>query len=595
MCGIIGYVGKNNNAVQILINGLKSLEYRGYDSSGIAYFANNKLNIIKEKGKVENLEEKIKKQDESSIGIGHTRWATHGVANSINAHPHSCEKITLVHNGIIENYELLKDELIKKGYTFISDTDSEVISVLLNDLYKKMNIIDALIEIKKILKGSYALAILCNDYDDCIFAIRKDSPLLISRNKQDIFVASDVPAFLQYSKMYSILNEDEIAILKTDSVEIINEKKEKIKKETITFEGDLKSSQKDGFSHFMLKEIFEEKDIIKRIATNYNSFEKLIEKLNFLDEYKKIDIVACGSAYHVGVIAKYLIENLGEIPVNVEVASEYRYKNNFLNKNDLAIFISQSGETADSLASLRKVKEQGIKTLGIVNVVGSSIAREADIVLYTNAGPEIAVATTKAFVAQLTMMILITLYLGFKNKKIGKERVESVLAQLSTLDSYINEMNQYDYKKIAAILGNYENVFFIGRGYDYAVALEGSLKLKEISYIHSEAYPAGELKHGTISLIEKGTPVVCLLTDDNIYDKTVSNIKEVKARGAYTILITNKNSADADLTINISHMDKLITPLLEVIPLQFIAYYVALVKNCDIDKPRNLAKSVTVE
>ena len=594
MCGIIGYVGKKNS-LHVLINCLKRLEYRGYDSAGVAFINKNNIEIIKEKGKVAELEKKIDFTKESNIGISHTRWATHGAANEINAHPHSCEKITLVHNGIIENYEMLKKELEQKGYTFYSETDSEVIAVLLNDLYKENDIIESIIKMKKILKGSYALAILCSDYPNKIYTIRKDSPLIIAKDSEGSYVASDVPAFLEYTNKYSILAEEEIAILTKDNIEVINNKKEKITKETITFEGDINSSQKDGYDHFMLKEIFEEKDVIKRIMKDYNTFDKLIEKMKFLDKYKKFDIIACGSAYHVGVVAKYLIEGFANIQVNAEIASEYRYKNNFLDKESLAIFISQSGETADSIASLRKVKTEGIDTLGIVNVVGSSIARESDNVIYTKAGPEIAVATTKAFVAQLTIVILMSLYLGYKNKNIKKDKVTEILKELNNIENNIDKLLKYDYKEIAKLLYKHEKIFFIGRGYDYAIALEGSLKLKEISYIHSEAYAAGELKHGTISLIEENTPVICLLTDENIIDKTISNIKEVKARGAYTIGVSNEEHEFLNNNIMIPKTKRIITPLLEVIPLQLISYEVAKLRDCDIDKPRNLAKSVTVE
>lgn len=595
MCGIIGYVGKKENSLHVLINGLKRLEYRGYDSAGVAFFSNEKIEIVKEKGKVSELEKKIDYNTKSNIGIAHTRWATHGVANETNAHPHSCEKITLVHNGIIENYENLKEELQAKGYKFHSETDSEVIAVLLNDLYKENNIIESIKKAGKLLKGSYALSILCTDHPDKIFAIRKDSPLIIAKNDLGSFVASDVPAFLEYTNKYSILAEGEIAILTSDNIEVLDKKQKKINKDIITFEGDINSSEKEGYDHFMLKEIFEEKDVIKRVMKDFNTFDKLIEKMNFLDKYKKFDIIACGSAYHVGVVAKYLIEEFANIQVNAEVASEYRYKNNFLDERSLAIFISQSGETADSIASLRKVKEQNIDTLGIVNVVGSSIAREADNVIYTKAGPEIAVATTKAFVAQLTVVTLMALYLGYKNNKISKKEVTKVIKELNNIEPSIDKIFEYDYKKIAKLLYKHEKIFFIGRGYDYAIALEGSLKLKEISYIHSEAYAAGELKHGTISLIEENTPVICLLTDENIMDKTISNIKEVKARGAYIIAISNNDYSFAENNIVIPKTEKIIIPLLEVIPLQLISYEVAKMRNCDIDKPRNLAKSVTVE
>ncbi len=592
MCGIVGYVGKKN-ALNVLIDGLKSLEYRGYDSSGIAYISNDEVNIIKEKGKVSELEKKINFNQDVDLGIAHTRWATHGEPSVKNAHPHTCEKITLVHNGIIENYEELKEELAKK-YNFLSDTDTEVVAVLLNEIYKeKKDIVDSLIELKKKLVGSYALAILVSDEKDKIYALRKNSPLIVARSTDASFLASDVPAILKYTKKYSLLLENEIAILTKDKITFLNDEKEEITKEIITFEGEENAALKGGYDHFMLKEIYEEENIVKRLSEEYSSFEKLLHNFKDIKKYNKIDIVACGSAYHIGIIARYLIEEYADIPVNVEVASEYRYKKNFLDKNSLVIFISQSGETADTLACLRKVKELGVTTLSIVNVVGSSIARESDIVIYTKAGPEIAVATTKAFVAQLVIVILLTLYFAYQNNKMTKEEVSSVLKDLQKLN--IKDVINKDYKDIAKILKDKNDIFFLGRNIDYAVALEGSLKLKEISYIHSEAYAAGELKHGTISLIENKTPVISLLTCDKIIEKTISNIKEVKARDAYTIAITTKAYDFIDKNIVIEKTNKLLMPILAVIPLQLIAYETAKLKGCDIDKPRNLAKSVTVE
>lgn len=592
MCGIVGYVGKKN-ALNVLIDGLKSLEYRGYDSSGIAYILNDDIKIIKEKGHVSEIEKNINFKDEVDLGIAHTRWATHGVPSKINAHPHSCEKITLVHNGIIENYEELKKELEKK-YKFISDTDTEVIAVLLNDIYKeKKDIIDSIIELKKRLVGSFALAIICSDFKDKIFAIRKDSPLIVARNNDASFLASDVPAIIKYTRDYSLLLENEIAILESNKLTFLNDKKESIKKEIITFDGDFNAAQKGNFDHFMLKEIYEEESIVKRLSDEYLNFDKLIHNFKNLKNYNKIDIVACGSAYHVGMIGKYLIEEYAEIPVNVEIASEYRYKNNFLDKNSLVIFISQSGETADTLACLRKVKEKKITTLSIVNVVGSSIARESDIVIYTKAGPEIAVATTKAFIAQLVILIFLTLFLSYKNNKMTKGEINNILSEIRTLD--LSDVIKRDYKDIAKILKDRNDVFFLGRNVDYATALEGSLKLKEVSYIHCEAYAAGELKHGTISLIEDKTPVISLLTCDKIVDKTISNIKEVKARNAYTIAITTKEYDFLDKNIVVKKYSEILMPIISVIPLQMIAYETAKLKGCDIDKPRNLAKSVTVE
>lgn len=592
MCGIVGYVGKDK-AQDVLIDGLKKLEYRGYDSSGIAYIYDNDIKIVKEKGKVQELEKKIDFSLESNIGIAHTRWATHGIPNSINAHPHRCEKITLVHNGIIENYEELKKDL-QKDYDFLSETDTEVIAVLLNDIYKKeKNMINSILKLKEKLKGSYALAIICSDEIDKIYALRKDSPLIVAESKDSSYLASDVPAILNYTNKYYLLDENEVAILEKDKISFLNDKKEEVKKELITFNGDKNSSEKNGYSHFMLKEINEEENIVKSLYKEYSSLDKIKKNFKDLEKYNKIDIIACGSAYHVGMIAKYMIEQTAKIPVNVEIASEYRYKDNFLDKNSLAIFISQSGETADTLASLRKVKEQKITTLSIVNVVGSSISRESDIVIYTKAGPEIAVATTKAFVAQVTIMIFLTLYLAYQNKKMNEEEINDVLKDFEKIN--LNDLINKDYKDIAKILKDKNDVFFLGRNIDYAVALEGSLKLKEISYIHSEAYASGELKHGTISLIEENTPVISVLTSKKIIEKTISNIKEVKARGAYTIAITDKEYDFLDKNVVIPTHNELLMPIVAVVPLQLIAFETAKIKGCDIDKPKNLAKSVTVE
>lgn len=592
MCGIVGYVGKDK-AQDVLIDGLKKLEYRGYDSSGIAYIYDNDIKIVKEKGKVQELEKKIDFPLNSHIGIAHTRWATHGIPNSINAHPHRCEKITLVHNGIIENYEELKKDL-QKDYDFLSETDTEVIAVLLNDIYKKeKNMINSILKLKEKLKGSYALAIICSDEIDRIYALRKDSPLIVAESKDSSYLASDVPAILNYTNKYYLLDENEVAILEKDKISFLNDKKEEIKKELITFIGDKNSAEKNGYSHFMLKEINEEERIVKELYKEYNSLDKIKNNFKCLKKYNKIDIIACGSAYHVGMIAKYMIEQTAKIPVSVEIASEYRYKDNFLDKNSLAIFISQSGETADTLASLRKVKEQKITTLSIVNVVGSSISRESDIVIYTKAGPEIAVATTKAFVAQVTIMIFLTLYLAYQNKKMNEEEINDVLKDFEKIN--LNDLINKDYKDIAKILKDKNDVFFLGRNIDYAVALEGSLKLKEISYIHSEAYASGELKHGTISLIEENTPVISVLTSKKIIEKTISNIKEVKARGAYTIAITDKEYDFLDKNVVIPTYNELLMPIVAVVPLQLIAFETAKIKGCDIDKPKNLAKSVTVE
>ncbi len=592
MCGIVGYVGKDK-ALSVLIDGLKTLEYRGYDSSGIAYIDKTEVKIEKEKGKVSELEKELNFNKKVDMGIAHTRWATNGVPNKVNAHPHNCEKITLVHNGIIENYEELKHDL-EGSYKFKSETDTEVIAVLLNDIYKRINNMEAaLIELKKKLVGSYAIAVICSDVKDKLYAMRKDSPLIVACNDNESFLASDVPAILKHTRNYYLLDEDEIAILSKDAIVFKNLELKNIIKEMLVFEGDKNTAEKAGYSHFMLKEIHEENKIIKSLANEYGTFDKLIKNLKGLKKYNKIDIIACGSAYHVGIIAKYLIEEKAHIPVNTEIASEYRYKNNFLDKNSLAIFISQSGETADTIASLRKVKEQGVTTLSIVNVVGSSIARESDIVLYTKAGPEIAVATTKAFVAQITIVIFLTLFLEYQKELITKEEINEVLKELKTLD--VTDIIERDYTKVAERLKDKDDIFFLGRNIDYATALEGSLKLKEISYIHSEAYPSGELKHGTISLIEEGTPVISILTCDKIIEKTVNNIKETIARGSYTIAISTKEYDFIDDNIIIPKKHDLIMPLISVIPLQLIAFETAKLRGCDIDKPKNLAKSVTVE
>ena len=596
MCGIVGYIGKEKNALNILINGLKALEYRGYDSAGIAYFNKNKIITIKEKGKIEKLEKIIDYSIESNIGIAHTRWATCGDATKINAHPHSCGKITIVHNGIIENYDELKKQLQKDNYKLISETDSEIIAVLLNKYYEEYNdIIKAIIKTKQIIKGSYAIAILCADINDKIYAIRKDSPLIVAKNENASFIASDVPAILNYTNKYTILEENEIAILSNKDISFFNNELQPIKKKMLTFKGNSIDAQKGHFKHFMLKEIFEEKDIIEKIIKKYNTIEKLEKKLGFLTKYDNITIIGCGSAYHVGLIAKYLLEEYANIPVNIEIASEFRYKNNFLNKKSLAIFISQSGETADTLASLREVKKDKIDTLGIVNVQESSIAREADKVIYTEAGPEIAVATTKAFIAQLVIMILITIYMGNKKGKIKIEDLNEILTNFDNLKKQIENILNNSYKEIAKKIYQAQNIFFLGRNIDYGIAMEGSLKLKEISYIHSEAYPAGELKHGTISLIEKNMPVISIVTKEHIFDKTISNIKETKARGSFNIVISNKTVNDCDINILVPNINPILQPILVTIILQLISYETANLKGCDIDKPRNLAKSVTVE
>ena len=597
MCGIVGYIGKEN-AIEVLINGLEKLEYRGYDSAGIAFLTDN-IKILKNKGKIKNLKNKVNLDEKSTLGIGHTRWATHGEANETNAHPHQVGKITLVHNGIIENYEKIKKELINKGYTFKTETDSEVGCALLDFLYQKnQDMIQSIEEFKTIVKGSYALGIICSDDKDTLYAIKNASPLIIGVGDKENFIASDVPAILKYTNKYITLDDLEFAKITKDKIECYNKKNKVIEKDIKMFSGDAMDIEKNGYEHFMLKEIHEEPSVIKKTFDKYIDNNKIDDKIPDLSKYKKITIVACGSAYHAGLIGKNLIENYANVPVDVEIASEYCYKKHFFDKKELVIVVSQSGETADTLASLKLAKENKIDTLGIINVKESSIARESDIVLYTEAGNEIAVATTKAYSAQVALLSLISLTIASKNELLNKDEKLEILKEIKLLPNKIEQLiNTDNYQKIAEEIYKDDDIFFIGRGIDYAIALEGSLKLKEISYIHSEAYAAGELKHGTISLIDKGTPVIAIITDNNIKDKTISNVKEVKARGAKTILISNENLDNScfDKKVIIPNAHPLLQPLLTVIPLQLIAYEVAKLRNCDIDKPKNLAKSVTVE
>ena len=593
MCGIMGYNGKEDG-VKIVIEGLKSLEYRGYDSAGIAYKKDQKVKIIKEKGRISELE-KLLVNDKTNICIGHTRWATHGVPNRINAHPHQVENVTIVHNGIIENYSELKEELLKKGYKFKSETDTEVACCVINDLYKENK--DPIITIQKlgsILKGSYAFLIMFLG-DDNIYAVRSGSPMILATNNNGNFIASDIPAILPFTKEYYLLDEDEIAIVSKDNIKFIKNQKE-IKKEKLIFKYDSKTASKEGYKHFMLKEIYEQPTIIKDYLDYYFENFNLITDLS---KYKKINIVACGSAYHAGLIGKFLIEKYGHIETEAYVASEYRYKTNFLDSNTLVILVSQSGETADTIAALRLAKKYKAKTLGIVNVVGSTIARECDEVIYINAGCEIAVATTKAYTNQVLTFSLLAFKLGIKNKTIAKSEIEDIKREYFKLSSEIEKILKIDYKTIANKIYKRNDIFFIGRLIDYYLCLEGSLKLKEISYIHSETYPAGELKHGTISLIDLKTPVISIVTDQSIYEKTISNIKETKARGSYVILLKRKSfnvdSSCYDELIEVNDMSDLVISILTIVPLQMLAYEVADLKGLDIDKPKNLAKSVTVE
>lgn len=599
MCGIIGYIG-TKKCVPKLINALEALEYRGYDSAGIAYVKNNTVEIIKEVGKIKNLKEQVDMDVDAYMGIGHTRWATHGEVNKINAHPHKVGQITLIHNGIIENYQDIKNRVVKEGYKFKSKTDSEIAAALIDSLYKKNNdMVKTLNEASKILRGSYAFVVMV-DKDEHIYATRNAIPMIAAIADDGNYVASDVPAILAYTKKYMLLNDLDIVKLSKDKIELFDKNLNKCEKEIKVFEGTMDAATKNGYEHFMLKEINEQDKVFKDTINYYydGSMESLEKNFGFIKKFKKIDIVACGSAYHTGIVGKSLIEKYADIPVNVEVASEYRYKKCFYDKDTLLIVVSQSGETADTLAALRKAKNDGITTMAIVNVIGSSIAREADHVVYIKAGFEIAVATTKAYLAQVAIFSLIALYLGKAKNIISDEKYKKISDEIKEMPKLIQKTIKNDnYIEIADKIYNKKQIFFIGRAIDYAIALEASLKLKEISYINSVAYQAGELKHGTISLIAKNTPVIALLTDEEIAEKTISNIKETKARGAYVILVTNMipNEKFYDKIITIDKIEEILQPILTIIPLQLLSYRIAKNKGCDIDKPRNLAKSVTVE
>lgn len=589
MCGIVGYAGKTN-VIKNIMTGLKSLEYRGYDSSGIAYLdKNNNIKIYKKVGQIKNLDQILNYEDEASLGISHTRWATHGGVTDTNAHPHNQGKITLVHNGIIENYEELKRQLEKEGYNFKSSTDSEVAAALIDKLYKEnKDMLKTLVILKDKLKGSYAFNIINSDIPNKIYGIRKDVPLIVGVSDHGNMFASDIPAILHVTNKYIVLNNNEIVELEQDNIKYYNSEGKEITKEVKEYAGTIDSISKNGYDHFMLKEINEESEVVKNILNLYTKNNK-IKNIYNIKKYKNIDIVACGSASFAGQIGKYYIEKYANIKTEVYYASEYRYQKNFFTKDTLVILISQSGETADTLAALKLAKENGINTLAIVNRRDSSIAREADSVIYTEAGIEVAVATTKAYLAQ----VLILLLLAFKDNNKETKLLEDLKLLPNLITKYINE---YDYSNIANILKDKEHIFYLGRGIDYYLSMEGSLKLKEISYIHSEAFQAGELKHGSISLIDKDFGVVSVVTDKTISDKTISNLKEVSARGAKIITITNiKDNNFADYTILVEDYDEILNPLLVIVPMQMLAYNVAKLRDCDIDKPRNLAKSVTVE
>ena len=602
MCGIVGYIGKKYNALNVLISGLERLEYRGYDSAGIAYVEGKTLKIEKEKGKISNLKSAIDVNIPSNLGIGHTRWATHGIASKINSHPHKVGKITIVHNGIIENYEDLKNELINNGVKFKSETDTEVACALLNKLYEDTNNMnETLCLFQKKVKGTYALGIICDDDYNTLYALKNKSPLIIAFGENENYIASDVPAILNKTKKHIVLEDGDYAKITNDSVKLYHEGKEK-DYEIKEFNFDNNAIDKQGYDHFMLKEMHEQPEVFKKTTEKYisNGMDSLIEKMPDFSKYGRIRIVACGSATHAGLVGKQMIEKYANVEVRVDTASEFRYGKQFLKDDELVIVVSQSGETADTLEALNIAKKNGNDTLGIVNAKGSTIAREAKMVLYTEAGQEIAVATTKAYSAQVALLSLIALNLSYKKDLTNKDEIIEILKDAKKLPDYIEALlNRTDvYKKIAEDIKDQNDIFFIGRGVDYALAEEGSLKLKEISYTHSEAYAAGELKHGTISLIEDKTPVVAIITDEKIAPKTISNIKEVKSRGANVICITNQNIEDNEVydeKVVIPKVNDIFEPLLAVIPLQMIAYELAKLKGCSIDKPKNLAKSVTVE
>lgn len=590
MCGIIGYIGEKN-PVDILINGLKSLEYRGYDSAGIALKDKDKIEIIKSVGKIVNLEEKLKQEKtiSSHLGIAHTRWATHGKPTEKNAHPHTAGRVTLVHNGIIENAEELREKLKKEGITFYSETDTEVVAALINKYYDK-DPIKAINKAIKEVKGSYALGILFQESDD-LYAVRKDSPLIVGIGKEENFIASDIAAIIDYTNKYYLLEEGEIAHITKDKIEVTKDGKVVEKEVQITnMERDAKD--KCGYDHYMLKEIMEEPVVLQK---TFEPYLEHLEKLPNLTDYEEIHIVACGSAMYAGMIGKTLLEEYANTKVEIDVASEYRYKNIIYDRKTLVILISQSGETADTIAAMRKAQEHKVKTLAIVNVKTSTIARESDEQIFIEAGPEIAVATTKAYILQVGIMALLA-YKTAKEKNLVKEE-HKVLEEAGKLPRLIKEVldRREEYKKVAQAIYQKEDIFFIGRKIDYATSMEGSLKLKEVSYIHSEAYQAGELKHGTISLIDDGMPVFAIITDDTIKDKTISNIEEVKSRGAQTIIISNEKFDTDEMQVTVPKISPYFQPILIVPTLQLIAYETAKLRGCDIDKPKNLAKSVTVE
>ena len=606
MCGIVGYAGKRS-AQDVLLDGLEKLEYRGYDSAGVALAQEGGIRVVKSKGRLDVLRQKLAVQAlaESSCGIGHTRWATHGEPSDVNSHPHSTPRVSIVHNGIIENYGALKERLAARGYTFESETDTEVLVKLIDSCYHGEPL-QALHEALGMVRGSYALAVLFKDFPDTIFAVKKESPLIVGWGEGENFVASDIPALLKYTRDYSVLEEGDLAVVTAQGIRFYNAFGEPVERQRLTADWDQEAAEKGGYPHFMLKEINEQPAAIT--ATVSPRVEDGLPDLRIpeltderLRSIRTVHLVACGTAMHAGMVGKAAIETLARVPAEVDIASEFRYRDPILNKDDLVIIISQSGETSDTLAALKLAKSRGVPVLAIVNVVGSSIARAADYILYTYAGPEIAVASTKAYVVQMCVLYLFALRLAYARGKLEEAETKRLTAELlragEVIKPRLDDCEQIKY--LASRFVNTQSCFFIGRGFDYALSLEGSLKLKEISYVHSDAYAAGELKHGTISLITDGVPVIALATQKQVYEKTISNARETKSRGARVILFTTKDAVVpegvADYIVRLDEYEDLLMPLQLIVPLQLFAYYMAVLRGCDVDKPRNLAKSVTVE
>ena len=606
MCGIVGYVGKRS-AQDVLLDGLEKLEYRGYDSAGVALALDGGIRVVKTKGRLTALREKLAAQQlaQSFCGIGHTRWATHGEPSDVNSHPHSTPRVSIVHNGIIENYGLLKERLTAKGYTFQSETDTEVLVKLIDSCYTG-DPLQALQQALANVRGSYALAVLFKDYPDTIFAVKRESPLIVGWGEGENFVASDIPALLKYTRKYSVLEEGDMAVCTAESIRFYNEFGEPVERKPLTANWDMEAAEKGGYPHFMLKEINEQPAAITAtVSPRVEDGMPVLRIPELTDERLRsigtVHLVGCGTAMHAGMVGKSAIEALARVPAEVEIASEFRYRDPILNKNDLVVIISQSGETSDTLAALKLAKSRGVPVLAIVNVVGSSIARAADYVMYTYAGPEIAVASTKAYMVQMCVLYLFALRLAYAKGTLSEAETRRYTAQLLRAPEVIKprlaDCEQIKY--LASRYVNTQSCFFIGRGFDYALSLEGSLKLKEISYVHSDAYAAGELKHGTISLITDGVPVIALATQKKVYEKTISNAKETRSRGARVLLFTTKDAVVpdgvADAVVRLDEYEDILMPLQLIVPLQLFAYYMAVLRGCDVDKPRNLAKSVTVE